>query len=106
MIAAMPTFDDAFRRSLESSGTAGAINVLFGRLQVIEFIVSHLMRAAACETKNPTLFINELRNQLVAKLDNLPEEARPHAAQLIERLFVDCAAYIREYQLVLAKETG
>lgn len=100
----MLTAENAFRDFLSRSGVVEHVADIYGRLSVLEYIVAHVMRAAACQTSSPDEFLNGIREQLVDKLANLPPEARPAAEKLADSMFGQCAAYIREYDLVLSKK--
>jgi hypothetical protein len=80
------------------------ITDLYGRLSVIEYVLAHVLRAAAPETKNPALFISQIHQQLTKKIDKLPESVRTSAMDLTEKLFDSCGSYTREYNVTFLKD--
>ena len=80
-----------------------ALNNLFGRLAILELAVTNILISTASQTSNPVKHLNQLLELLKEGLDRLPEETRPHASDLIERMFIGRARDLRDYAEGLAK---
>jgi hypothetical protein len=68
---------------------------IIGRLSVLEFVATQCLAAVAMKNDRPLNFVDDSRKTIMDRVQRLPEEARPHAVDAIERIFSSALVSVR-----------